>query len=85
MSCCKVNLTIFYIYYKLDSIAQWYIVCFAVNPGVLGSDPVLGKFFSSRRGKKGSYGRILWTLGIISGRFFDAFRSKSSQMLTFNF
>ena len=46
----------------------------AVNPGVLGSDPVLDKFFSSRRGKIGLHGRTLWTLGMISGMFFNAFR-----------
>ena len=50
------------------------VVSLAVNPGVLGSDPVLDKFFSSRRGKIGLHGRTLWTLGMISGMFFNAFR-----------
>ena len=50
------------------------VVSLAVNPGVLGSDPVLGKFFSSRRVKKGPHAMNLWTLGMISGMFFDAFR-----------
>ena len=50
------------------------VVCLAVNPGDPGSDPVLGKFFSSRRVKKGPHAMNLWTLGMISGMFFDAFR-----------
>ena len=50
------------------------VVCKAVNPGVLGLDPVVGKIFSSRRGKKGPHGMNLWTLGMISGMFFDTFR-----------
>ena len=50
------------------------VVCLAVNPGDPGLDPVSDKFFSSRRGKKGPHGMNLWTLGMISGMFFDAFR-----------
>ena len=50
------------------------VVCLAVNPGVLGSDPVLGKFFSSLGAKKGPGGRTLKTLGMILGILFYAFR-----------
>ena len=43
------------------------VVCLAVNPGVLSSEPVLGKLFSSRRGKKGPmggpYGHLGWNQG----------------------
>ena len=50
------------------------VVCLADNPWILGSNPVLGKKILSRRGKKGPRGRTVWTLGMISRMFFNAFR-----------
>ena len=53
---------------------NWGKNAFSTYSGDPGSDPVLGKIFSSRRVKKGPHAMNLWTLGMISGMFFDAFR-----------
>ena len=45
---------------------------------VLGSNPVLGNFFNfffHRGGAKGARHRILKTIGLSSGIFFDAFKA----------